>query len=160
MSDLIAQSMKMKYIAPFHEESVKNEILSIPIEERMKKTEKINTKYPLRKAYEKVLPDSCIIRPQTMAFTGSGVYDIIKSIGNDISDEEFKKASSSIFKFRNKFEYALFKIYRNNYDFKQQAQGGCVHCGSNMGKNKINCKVCATLQVDGKELEFDGEERG
>ena len=28
-----------------------------------------------------------------------------------------------------------------------------------MGKNKINCKTCATLQIDGRELSFDGDDR-
>ena len=36
---------------------------------------------------------------------------------------------------------------------------GCVHCGSSMENNKINCKICATLQVDGRELTFNGDER-
>lgn len=159
MSDVIAQSMNMRYIAPFQNEMVKKEILSIPIEERMKVEGKYNSKYPLRKAYEGILPEYCITRSQTMAFTGSGIYDTIKSIGDDISDEEFFKASKEIFIFRNKFEYALFKLYSKNYKFEQIKHGGCVHCGSDMESNKINCKICATLQIDGKELSFDGENR-
>ena len=71
MSKEIAKSLKMEYIAPFQEEEVKEEILKIPIEERMKKEGEIKTKYPLRKAYSGILPRSCIVRPQTMAFTGS-----------------------------------------------------------------------------------------
>ena len=159
MSDVIAQNMEMKYIAPFHDERVKNEILNIPIEERMKQEGEIKTKYPLRKAYENILPKDCIIRPQTMAFTGSGIYDTIKSIGEDISDDEFNNACTTIMKFKSKFEYALFKMYKKHFEFKQQEQGGCIHCKSSMGDNKINCKVCATLQIDGKELSFDGEDR-
>ena len=155
MSDVIAKSLNMKYIAPFHDKSVKNEILNIPIEERMKSEGELKTKYPLRKAYEDILPLICITRPQTMAFTGSGIYDTIKSIGNDISDTEFNYAYSKLFKFRNKFEYALFKIYRDNFGFEQQHEGGCIHCGSAMGNNKINCKICATLQISGKEISFD-----
>lgn len=154
MSDVIARSVNMQYIAPFHEESVKQEILSIPIEERMKKEGEIKTKYPLRKAYEDELPEICITRPQTMAFTGSGIYETIRSIGNEISEEEYKKGCSNIFQFKNKFEYALFKIYCRNYEFNQEENGGCVHCGSGMGNNKINCKICATLQVDRKGASF------
>lgn len=157
MSDVIAKNVGMEYIAPFQNEEVKKEILSIPIEERMKKEGEITSKYPLRKAYEGILPKDCIVRPQTMAFTGSGIYDTIKSIGNDITDEEFNNACNNIFKFKNKFEYALFKIYSKNFEFKQEEQGGCVHCKSSMGNNKINCKICATLQIDGKELEFNGD---
>ena len=71
MSKEIAKSMNMEYIAPFQEEEVKTQILNIPIEERMKKEGEIKTKYPLRKAYEGILPKSTIVRPQTMAFTGS-----------------------------------------------------------------------------------------
>ena len=123
MSDVIAQSMKMEYIAPFHDEGVKKEILSIPIQERMKQEEKIKTKYPLRKSYEEILPQICINRPQTMAFTGSGIYETIKSIGNEISDKEFLTSCKNIFQFRNKFEYALFKIYNKNFDFKQKEKG-------------------------------------
>ena len=159
MSDVIAQNMGMQYIAPFQDSRVKGEILMIPIRERMKVEGDIKTKYPLRKAYEGILPKDCIRRPQTMAFTGSGVYETIKSIGDDISEEEFDLACKNIFKFKSKFEYALFKIYSKNFKFEQQPQGGCIHCGSGMGSNKINCKVCATLQIDGKELIFDGGER-
>ena len=159
MSDVIAKNLGMIYIAPFHDERVKNEILSIPIKERMKEEGEIKTKYPLRKAYENILPRDCIRRPQTMAFTGSGIYDTIRSIGNNITDEEFVHACKNIMNFKSKFEYALFKIYNRNFGFKQQEQGGCIHCKSNMGENKINCKVCATLQIDGKELKFDGEDR-
>ena len=157
MSDVIAKSMKMKYIAPFQDETVKEEILSIPIKERMKQDVGITTKYPLRKAYEGTLPKACITRPQTMAFTGSGVYDTIRSIQDDISPQEYVQACQDIFQFKSKFEYALFKIYQKNFEFKQQGDGkGCIHCGCGMGENTINCKTCATLQVAGKELEFSG----
>ena len=149
----------MEYIAPFQDKDVKKEILDIPIEERMKKEGNIKTKYPLRKAYEGILPEISITRPQTMAFTGSGIYDTIKDIGNDISDEEFDIACRQFFKFRNKFEYALFKIYQEYYNFRQEPNGqGCAHCGTSMNGNTINCKTCATLQIDGKELDFNGEE--
>ena len=94
-----------------------------------------------------------------MAFSGSGIYETIKSIGDDISDEEFEKACKSNFRFKNKFEYALFKLYCKNFEFKQVPQGGCVHCGSSMGNNKINCSTCATLQIDGRELVFSGDDR-
>lgn len=123
MSDVIAKSMKMEYITPFYDERVKQEILSIPIQERMKEDGEIKTKYPLRKAYEGVLPQISITRPQTMAFTGSGIYETIKSIGDEISDEEFLKSCKEIFQFRNKFEYALFKIYNKNFEFKQEEKG-------------------------------------
>lgn len=157
MSDIIAENLGMKYIAPFQDDKVKKEILDIPIEERMKKEGDIKTKYPLRKAYEEILPDISITRPQTMAFTGSGFYDTIKSIGDNIEDKEYNDACKNIFKFKSKFEYALFKMYRKHYNFEQDKTGnGCVHCGSAMNGNIINCKACATLQIDGKELIFDG----
>ncbi len=155
MSDLIAKNLNMEYIAPFQDREVKKEILEIPIQERMKVTKDIKTKYPLRKAYEGILPSICITRPQTMAFSGSGIYDTIKSIGDNIPDEEFFKACKKYFKFRNKFEYELFKLYKKHFPFNQ-VKDGCVHCGSDMNGNKVNCKTCATLQIDGKELSFDG----
>lgn len=123
MSDIIAKSMKMKYIAPFHDERLKKEILSIPIQERMKEDGEIKTKYPLRKSYEGILPQISITRPQTMAFTGSGIYETIKSIGDEISNEEFLTSCKDIFQFRSKFEYALFKIYNKNFEFKQEEKG-------------------------------------
>lgn len=159
MSDVIAKSLNMSYIAPFQNQKVKEAILSIPIQERMKIEGKIKTKYPLRKAYEPYLPGDCIIRPQTMAFSGSGIYETIQSIGNEISDKEYEFASKTIMPFKNKFEYALFKLYQKNFEFKQKKDGnGCIHCGSSMNGNKINCKICATLQIDGRELEFNGRE--
>lgn len=158
MSDLTAKSVEIEYIAPFQDEHMKNIILSIPIEERMKKEGKIKTKYPLRKAYETILPQICITRPQTMAFTGSGVYETIREIDSTISDEEFYQAYENILKFKSKFEYALFKIYCKHFKFKQQEKGGCLHCRSNMGTNQIHCKICATLQAHGKEVEFNGDE--
>lgn len=158
MSDAIAKSMGMDYIAPFQEPKVKEAILSIPIQERMKKEGHIKTKYPLRKAYEGFLPDDCITRPQTMAFSGSGIYETIKSIGDDITPHEYIQASQKILPFKSKFEYALFKIYNKYFDFKQDRDGNsCIHCGCSMNGNIINCKTCATLQVDGKELEFNGK---
>lgn len=69
------------------------------------------------------------------------------------------QACNSIFKFKSKFEYALFKIYIRNFQFEQQENGGCIHCKSSMGTNTINCKICATLQVEGKEIAFDGNPR-
>lgn len=59
----------------------------------MKQDGKIRTKYPLRKAYEECLPVDCITRPQTMAFTGSGIYETI------------------------------FKIYQKHFDFKKEVNG-------------------------------------
>ena len=160
MSDIIAKNLNMDYITPFHNKALKNKILSIPIEERTRHDETIKTKYPLRKEYENILPDVCITRPQTMAFTGSGIYETIRSIGNKISDKELIMANNSIFPFKNKFEYALFKIYNKNFEYKQvQNQKGCVHCKSSMGGNSVVCPVCATLQIEGKELIFDGQDR-
>lgn len=157
MSDVIAKSIGMNYIAPFQDKKVKEAILSIPIEERMKIEGKIKTKYPLRKAYESCLPSDCIVRPQTMAFTGSGIYETIKGIADEISEEEFQYASNLILPFKSKFEYALFKIYEKHFGFNKDPNGsGCIHCGSSMNGNTINCKICSTLQVDGRELEFDG----
>ena len=158
MSEIIAKNLKMRYIAPYYDEDLKQELLSIPVEERMKKEGEIKTKYPLRKAYEEILPSICITRPQTMAFTGSGIYDTIKSIGDEIPKEEFQEACHKYFPFRNQFEYALFKMYQKHFPFKQVGEGGCVHCGSAMNGNKINCKTCATLQIDGRELSFDGND--
>lgn len=158
MSEIIAKNLKMRYIAPYYDEDLKQELLSIPVEERMKKEGEIKTKYPLRKAYEEILPSICITRPQTMAFSGSGIYDTIKSIGDEIPEEEFQEACKKYFQFRNKFEYALFKMYQKHFPFKQVGEGGCVHCGSAMNGNKINCKTCATLQIDGRELSFDGDD--
>ncbi len=157
MSDVIAKSMKMNYVAPFQDPKVKKEILSIPIEERMRQEGRIKTKYPLRKAYESCLPLDCITRPQTMAFSGSGIYDTIRSIEGEIKSQEYIQASQCLFPFKSKFEYALFKLYQKNFEFKQQPDGkGCIHCGSSMDGNAINCRTCATLQVEGKELEFSG----
>lgn len=52
------------------------------------------------------------------------------------------------------------KYIIKNFEFKQERKmGRCVHCGSSMGNNKINCKICATLQVDGREITFNGDER-
>ena len=154
--EVIQQIIKNEYKAIAFYIDVKKAILSIPIQERMKKEGDIKTKYPLRKAYESTLSPECISRPQTMAFTGSGIYDTIRSIGNDIPDEEFEYASKNILPFKSKFEYALFKLYRKNFKFEQDQQGkGCIHCGASMNGNHVSCKVCATLQVDGKELEFD-----
>lgn len=98
-------------------------------------------------------------REHTGAADGFYIYDTIKNIGDIVDDEEYINACINIFKFRNKFEYALFKIYNKNFEFKQKNKGGCIHCGSDMGKNLINCRVCATLQIDGKEIMFDGENR-
>lgn len=157
MSDVIAKSMNMDYIAPFQDTRVKEAILSIPIKERMKQEGEIRTKYPLRKAYEAYLPSDCITRPQTMAFAGSGIYETIQSIGDEITPQEYIQASQSILPFKSKFEYALFKIYQKNFEFQQETDGnGCIHCGCSMNGNTINCKICATLQVEGKELEFNG----
>ena len=49
----------------------------------------------------------------------------------------------------------ITKILNSN----RKKKGGCVHCGSSMENNKINCKICATLQVDGREITFNGDER-
>lgn len=123
MSDVIAKSMNMDYIAPFQDKRVKEAILSIPIKERMKQDGKIRTKYPLRKAYEEYLPADCITRPQTMAFTGSGIYETIQSIGDEITTQEYMQALQSILPFKSKFEYALFKIYQKHFDFKKEVNG-------------------------------------
>ena len=45
------------------------------------------------------------------------------------------------------------------FNLNRKKKDGCVHCGSSMGNNKINCKICATLQVDGMEITFNGDEK-
>ena len=156
MSELVADSLDLIYITPFHDEEVKKYILSIPIRERMRRDTLFETKYPLRMAYRSVLPQDCVVRPQTMAFSGSGVYECIKSIGATVSDNEFENACKDYFNFKSKLEYFLFKLYRKHYGFSNLSSGGCIHCGGDMGYNNINCKICGTLQINGKILEFNG----
>ena len=67
----------------------------------------------------------------------------------------FKFSPDMIADWINFVKYSL--TGSKNFEFKQEEQGGCVHCKSSMGNNKINCKICATLQIDGKELEFNGD---
>lgn len=159
MSEVVAKMNGMTCITPFRDKKVEETILDIPIGERVKKEGKIETKYPLRMACKGILPDEAIVRPQTMAFTGSGLYDVIRSIGNDISDQEFAQAREEILKFRNKFEYALYKIYsKSNKIQKDENGGGCMHCGSRMGEGAICCATCNTIQMEGKAIDFAGNE--
>ena len=156
MTDMISKYIGIRSIAPYKNEIVKNTLLSIPIEERILQTDDIKTKYPLRKAYEKLLPNASICRPQTMAFSGSGVYDVIKSIGDNISDDEFLNACNNYFPFKNKLEYGLFRIYVKFFIFEQSNDNNCIHCQSPMEHDKVCCKVCATFQYKGKEMKFNG----
>ena len=111
MSDLVVKSVGLDFYSPFKDDNVKKEILNIPIQERIKKNKLITSKYPLRMAYKKILPKESIIRPQTMAFSGSGIFKVISKIADDVTDKEFDDAKEKYFEFKSKLEYALFKIY-------------------------------------------------
>ena len=155
MTNIIANTYDCIGITPFRENNVIECIQKIPLEIRMKETNIIKTKYPLRMSYLNVLPYESIVRPQTMAFTGSGVYDIINTLANNISDSEYQKACKQIFPFKNKLEYVLFKKYIKNYSYIKSHGNGCVHCNSVMANNRVHCDVCQTVQYKRKELKFN-----
>ena len=152
MTSKIAAFYNLISIVPFRNHEIQNLILSIPIEERIKKKGFIKTKYPLRCCYESFLPEETINRPQTMAFKGSGIYEVVESIADDISEEEYIDANNKIFCFNSKLEYALFKRYIKFFNYEQSCKDSCIHCKSNMGNYKVNCMVCQTVQFNGKEI--------
>lgn len=154
MTEEVANDQQIDYILPFRNKAVEDIILDMPLTERMKTTQEIKTKYPLRIAYKGLIPDISVIRPQTMAFSGSGVIKILKDEANQISDFEFSDASSRILPFKNKLEYYIFKIYIELFDYVRDSESGCLHCHSHLEKKKINCRVCSTVQYDGKVLDF------
>lgn len=155
MTNIIAKAYNTLGITPFRDDIVKKTIQKIPLEIRMKETANIKTKYPLRMSYLDILPYESIVRPQTMAFTGSGVYDIIKTLEDDVSDNEYQKACENIFPFKNKLEYVLFKKYIKNYRYIKSHGDGCIHCDSVMDHNLVHCHACQTVQYKRKELKFN-----
>ena len=155
MTDEIASYFNMSSVTPYREDIFVDYVKSIPINIRMKENEFIKTKYPLRKSYIDYLPYESIVRPQTMAFTGSGVFEILKELENQITDSDYNEACTEIFKFKSKLEYALFKKYINYFEYKKVCGKKCIHCGSKMNDENVNCSVCQTVQFDGKELKFD-----
>ncbi len=155
MTSEVAAVFNVEGITPFRDNNVRDCIRSIPIDIRMTETQDIKTKYPLRMSYIDILPNESIVRPQTMAFSGSGVYDIIKTLENEVSDEEYAKACKEIFEFKNKLEYVLFKRYIRNYNYYKSKDNGCIHCHSLMSNDRVNCDCCQTVQYKRKELKFN-----
>lgn len=156
MSKLICDKEQIKYISYYYNECLREYILSIPINERMKKTSNYKTKYPLRKAYENILPTSCLVRPQTMAFDGSGIYNRIKELCSEVLDNEFIDAKNKYFNFNSKMEYYLFKEYLKNNSYNKSLYNQCPHCLSNMKNHVMCCDVCSSIKINGKELKFNG----
>ena len=155
MTNLVTNANNVISVLPFRNIKVVDYIKSISLEERMLETDKIKTKYPLRNSYIGILPYEAIVRPQTMAFTGSGIYDIIKKLGDEISDIEYRTACKEIFEFKNKIEYALFKKYIKYYKYIKSDNLGCVHCKSDIKPTQVNCNCCQTVQYKRKVLKFN-----
>lgn len=155
MTSEIAKHFGVSSVTPYRENLLANYIKSIPISTRMKETSTIKTKYPLRKCYMNYLPHEAIVRPQTMAFTGSGIFEVLKESENLITDNEYEEACLKIFKFKSKLEYILFKKYINYFVYEKVKTKKCVHCNSIINGKSVNCNVCQTVQFHGKELKFD-----
>lgn len=160
MSRCIFEHENIKYTLPYYSENVKKAILSIPIAERVKKTQVYSSKYPLRVAYQDYLPIDAIRRPQTMAFHGSGIYHVLKKHAAQISDEEIARANQQFFVFSSKLEYYLFRIYLEIFnDFKMELVSDsenkvCIHCYSKMKKKSLICSKCNMYQIKNREVTF------
>lgn len=161
MSKRIFEAKGVPYLLPYYSENVKKAILDIPIEERIYKTPAYSSKYPLRKAYEDVLPSICLTRPQTMAFSGSGVYRTLLNEAGRISDSEFQAALTRYFPFSGKLEYYLFRHYRSIFPDERfgcvntQTANLCVHCHMPMRIESVVCSKCYTFQLGTWEVKFD-----
>lgn len=159
MSERIFRHEGVRYTLPYYAPAVKRAILGIPIEERTRTTERYSSKYPLRTAYEGRLPDSCLTRPQTMAFSGSGIFAALDIAASAIPDAEFAGACSDLFRFSGKLEYYLFRLYAEQFDTAEFRRGDgadpCVHCRAEMPAGAVVCPRCNTFQIQHKEIRFD-----
>ncbi len=155
MTDIVSEANNAKGITPFRNKEMVECVERIPLYIRMQETANIKTKFPLRMSYMGIIPHEAIVRPQTMAFTGSGVYSIIKELEKDVSDREFARACEEFFPFKNKLEYVLFKKYVHYYNYSRATNNYCIHCGSSMGNNLVNCPCCQTVQYKKRELKFN-----
>ncbi|HOK00819.1 MAG TPA: asparagine synthase C-terminal domain-containing protein [Candidatus Pacearchaeota archaeon] len=157
MTEKIANYLGIKIIMPFYDLNIINFALKIPLKYRIKKSKdgtKI-TKYILRKAFEKKLPNIIINRPQMMAFTGASTLDFLIKKYNNYADIDKYRNKYNI-NFGSGFECFLFDILNSNNKYKPIKNGNkCLYCSSKLrAKNSVYCTTCGMLQYNNKILNF------
>lgn len=159
MTKELGIAMGVNIFLPFYYPPLVNFVLNLPIELKIKKTNKGKiTKYLLRETMKKLLPKEVIERPQTMAFTGVPTLLYLTKKYNIFSENEIKRARNKYgINFQSSFEYYNFKILNENKKYFPNWKNNfsCLYCGSKLrSKNSVYCKVCGSLQYKGKILPF------
>jgi asparagine synthetase B (glutamine-hydrolysing) len=157
MTEKMAECVGIKIILPFHNVTIKNYALKLPMNLRIMECPPGNkiTKFILREAFNKLLPKIVVNRPQSMAFIGASTLDyLLEKYKNYASVSEYTKKFN--IKFNNAFECYLFDILNNHHDYKPANKGiRCLYCSSALRAiDSVHCTVCGTLQYKNKILPF------
>ncbi len=115
--DRLANANQVVVRLPILDANLVNFALTIPVEEKIKKSQNIS-KYILRKVAEKYLPYEIAWRAKEKFWEGSGILDTLtQRIKHNIADTEFEKNRrlDNGFLLRNKEEMYFYNIFRDYF---------------------------------------------
>jgi len=155
-SRAISKSLGMDMQAPFLDEEVVEFAKSIPVDLKIHEEKgKKYGKWILRKAFEKVLPDSITWRDKAAMQDGSGTSGLTSFFDNMVSDAIFlykKKTYADNEKIILASKEALYyyELYRKYFDFPanlEESKTRCPQCNCSIGEGTHFCRMCGSFPI-------------
>lgn len=155
-SKSISKSLNMDLQTPFLEEKVVEYAKSIPADLKVHEEQgKKFGKWILRKAFEKVLPESISWRDKAAMQDGSGTAGLTSFLDSLISDSVFlerakKYSEKETVILASKEALYYYEIYRKHYDFPGnlgQSKIRCPNCNYSLEKEVHFCRMCGSFPI-------------
>lgn len=144
-SNVIGKFLEIKIIQPFIDKNIIDFALQIPIDLKIRVHNcKIYGKWILRRSFEDLLPKKIVWQNKRPLEYGSAMFRLRKIISDKVSDEEFRKNSTSI-KFISKEHFYYYKIYRKFVGEIPQPKKNekvCSGCGAGIKQDSFHCRIC------------------
>jgi asparagine synthase (glutamine-hydrolysing) len=155
-SKLISKSLGIDLQTPFLDEKVVEYAKSIPTEFKVHEERgKRVGKWILRKAFEKVLPESIAWREKVAMQDGSGTAGLTPFFDGLIPDSTFlekakKYSEEEKVSLLSKETSYYYEIYRKYYDFPAnlgQSRNRCPKCNYSLEEGVHFCRMCGSFPI-------------
>ncbi|MHA1129594.1 MAG: asparagine synthase C-terminal domain-containing protein [Candidatus Helarchaeota archaeon] len=155
-STSLAKELGMVAKLPYLEQNVKDFALQIDPIYKIRENNGIKYgKWILRKAYEKILPDSIIWRVKTPIEIGSGTSTLPNFFNHEISDAKFQEKKKlyqekDAVRIRDKEQLYYYEIFRSVIGVPSptiDAAKVCPQCNSSVLKKATYCRTCGAYPI-------------
>jgi len=153
----LAENLGMVAKLPFlDDEEFKDFAMKIPVEWKIREVcNQIYGKWILRKAFERILPETITWRTKIPIEQGSGTSEFSQYLTKKITDSDFDRERKTILDadgvcIRDREQLFYFKIYKSEYGSPHglgEGSKSCSGCGARLAHEIDFCRICGSFPV-------------